>query len=94
MAEALLEVNNLEVTFATRMGVVSPVRGVSFRVNTHETLGIIGESGCGKSVTAQALMGLLSSRTSRVKGEVILGGRRCTPCRQKYVVNGVDERWR
>lgn len=73
MAEALLEVNNLEVTFATRMGVVSPVRGVSFRVNTHETLGIIGESGCGKSVTAQALMGLLSSRTSRVKGEVILG---------------------
>ncbi|UWX93749.1 ABC transporter ATP-binding protein [Enterobacter mori] len=75
MAEALLEVNNLEVTFATRMGVVSPVRDVSFRVNTHETLGIIGESGCGKSVTAQALMGLLSSRTSRVKGEVILGGR-------------------
>lgn len=75
MAEALLEVNNLEVTFATRMGVVSPVRGVSFRVNTHETLGIIGESGCGKSVTAQALMGLLSSRTSRVEGEVILGGR-------------------
>lgn len=74
MAEALLEVKNLEVTFATRMGVVSPVRGVSFRVNTHETLGIIGESGCGKSVTAQALMGLLSSRTSRVEGEVILGG--------------------
>ncbi|KNC93162.1 ABC transporter ATP-binding protein [Trabulsiella odontotermitis] len=74
MADALLEVNDLAVDFATRLGVVSPVRGVSFQVNTHETLGIIGESGCGKSVTAQALMGLLSPRTSRVDGEVILAG--------------------
>jgi len=60
MADSLLEVKDLGVHFATRQGVVSPVRGVSFRVNSHETLGIIGESGCGKSVTAQALMGLLS----------------------------------
>lgn len=75
MADSLLEVKDLEVHFATRQGVVSPVRGVSFRVNTHETLGIIGESGCGKSVTAQALMGLLSPRTSRVSGEVKLAGK-------------------
>ncbi|WP_258328798.1 ABC transporter ATP-binding protein [Citrobacter farmeri] len=75
MADSLLEVKDLEVHFATRQGVVSPVRGVSFRVNSHETLGIIGESGCGKSVTAQALMGLLSPRTSRVSGEVKLAGK-------------------
>ncbi|EPJ9672518.1 TPA: ABC transporter ATP-binding protein [Citrobacter freundii] len=75
MADSLLEVKDLEVHFATRQGVVSPVRGVSFRVNTHETLGIIGESGCGKSVTAQTLMGLLSPRTSRVSGEVKLAGK-------------------
>ncbi|MCU6669341.1 ABC transporter ATP-binding protein [Enterobacteriaceae bacterium H4N4] len=74
MAEALLQVNDLAVSFATRQGIISPVRGVSFQVNAHETLGIIGESGCGKSVTAQALMGLLSPRTSRVEGEVILAG--------------------
>ncbi|MCU6665747.1 ABC transporter ATP-binding protein [Silvania hatchlandensis] len=74
MAEALLQVNELAVDFATRQGIISPVRGVSFQVNAHETLGIIGESGCGKSVTAQALMGLLSPRTSRVEGEVFLAG--------------------
>ncbi len=74
MAEALLQVKQLEVNFATRQGVISPVRGVSFEVHAHETLGIIGESGCGKSVTAQALMGLLSPRTTRVEGEVVLTG--------------------
>jgi len=75
MAETLLQVDNLRVNFATRRGVVAPVRGVSFQVNAHETLGIIGESGCGKSVTAQALMGLLSPRTSRVDGAITLAGR-------------------
>lgn len=75
MAETLLQVKQLEVNFATRQGIVSPVRGVSFEVNAHETLGIIGESGCGKSVTAQALMGLLSPRTTRIEGEVVLAGK-------------------
>ena len=74
MAETLLRVNDLVVSFATQQGVISPVRNVSFAVNAHETLGIIGESGCGKSVTAQALMGLLSPRTSRIDGEVVLAG--------------------
>lgn len=72
----LLRVNNLQVSFATPKGVVTPVRDVSFDVGRHETLGIIGESGCGKSVTAQALMGLLTPRTSRVDGEIILSGER------------------
>jgi len=72
----LLNVNNLRVSFATPQGIVSPVRGVSFTLHQQETLGIIGESGCGKSVTAQALMGLLSPRTSRTDGEVSLNGAR------------------
>ncbi|VYU48333.1 ABC transporter ATP-binding protein [Metakosakonia massiliensis] len=76
MAEPRLRVEQLAVRFATRQGVVSPVRGISFTVNAHETLGIIGESGCGKSVTAQAVMGLLSPRTSRVDGEIALAGKR------------------
>ena len=75
MSESLLSVTGLAVHFATRQGVISPVRNVSFQVNAHETLGIIGESGCGKSVTAQALMGLLPRRTSRVDGEVVLSGK-------------------
>lgn len=74
MAEALLKVNQLVVSFATPQGVISPVRNVSFSLNAHETLGIIGESGCGKSVTAQAIMGLLSRRTSRIDGEITLAG--------------------
>ncbi|MCG8710262.1 ABC transporter ATP-binding protein [Brenneria sp. 4F2] len=70
----LLSVNGLQVRFATQQGVVAPVRGVSFDVGRHETLGIIGESGCGKSVTAQAFMGLLPSRYSRVTGEMTFNG--------------------
>ena len=75
MAETLLSVNQLVVSFATQQGVISPVRNISFGVNAHETLGIIGESGCGKSVTAQALMGLLPARSTRIEGEVLLAGR-------------------
>jgi len=72
----LLTVKNLQVNIATRSGIVTPVRQVSFSLQPHQTLGIIGESGCGKSVTAQALMGLLPPRTSRVDGEITLGGER------------------
>jgi ABC-type transport system involved in cytochrome bd biosynthesis fused ATPase/permease subunit len=92
MAEKLLQVKHLEVNFATRQGVISPVRGVSFEVHAHETLGIIGESGCGKSVTAQALM-LLSPRTTRVEGEVVLAGRRYT-LSPGFAVSAVVATWR
>ncbi|MEL4886968.1 ABC transporter ATP-binding protein [Pectobacterium betavasculorum] len=70
----LLSVKDLSVTFAAPSGLLHPVRGISFEVKSRETLGIIGESGCGKSVTADALMGLLPARTSRVDGEVSLNG--------------------
>ena len=71
---ALLEVNNLTVTLATARGPANAVRGVSFALERGETVGLVGESGCGKSITALALMGLLPEG-ARVKGAVRLDGR-------------------
>ena len=56
--ENLLEVKNLQFSFRTYGGVVKAVRDVSFEVRPGEILGIVGESGCGKSVTSQCLMRL------------------------------------
>ena len=55
----LLDVANLKTQFFTQDGVVKAVDGVSFYLNPGETLGIVGESGCGKSVTALSIMGLV-----------------------------------
>jgi peptide/nickel transport system ATP-binding protein len=71
----LLEVDDLSVTFARRG--VEPtyaVDGVSFTVDTGQTIGLVGESGCGKSVTSLAIMGLLPRRGVRVSGQVRLDG--------------------
>jgi dipeptide transport system ATP-binding protein len=57
---ALLEIDNLSVTFASRAGVMHAVDGVSLRLNAGDVLGIVGESGSGKSVTMMALMGLVA----------------------------------
>ena len=57
--EKILDVENLEVSFHTYAGEVKAVRGISFELNKGETLAIVGESGCGKSVTSKALMRLL-----------------------------------
>ncbi len=59
MNNTLLTVNNLHVEFKTYAGIVKAVRGVSFEVKTGEALAIVGESGCGKSVTAQSIMRLV-----------------------------------
>ena len=58
MAQTLLEVQDLRTVFATKDGNVKAVDGVSFHLDAGETLGIVGESGCGKSVTAMSIMGL------------------------------------
>ena len=58
----LLEVQNLGVRLQTQRGEAAAVRGVSFNLERGETLGLIGESGCGKSITAMSLMGLLPER--------------------------------
>ena len=64
----LLEVKGLKVDFRTRYGVAHAVNGVNFGVRPGETLAILGESGCGKSVTAQAVMGIIDSPPGFVTG--------------------------
>jgi len=64
----LLEVENLQVEFRTRDGLAKAVNGVSFTVDEGQTLAILGESGSGKSVTAQAIMGILDSPPGFVTG--------------------------
>ena len=78
---ALLEVSDLHVEFAVQGGSVQAVRGASFSVNEGETLAIVGESGCGKTVSVQSVMGLIQTPpgritrgTAKLRGQDILGG--------------------
>ncbi|MEW1870296.1 ABC transporter ATP-binding protein [Streptomyces caelestis] len=72
----LLEVRDLRVEFHTRDGVAKAVDGVSYGVDAGETLAVLGESGSGKSVTAQAVMGILDVPPGRITGgEVVFRGR-------------------
>jgi oligopeptide/dipeptide ABC transporter ATP-binding protein len=73
MDNRVLTVENLHTHFATERGRVTAVDGVSFSVDRGETLGLVGESGCGKSVTAESLMRLLDERSTTYEGQVILG---------------------
>lgn len=68
----LLEVRDLQTHFHTQDGVVKAVDGVSFAVKRGETLGIVGESGCGKSVTSLSIMRLIASPPGRLAGGKIL----------------------
>jgi oligopeptide/dipeptide ABC transporter ATP-binding protein len=68
----LLRVENLSVSFATEGGRVSVVEGVSFEVPAGKTVGLVGESGCGKSVSAMTIMRLLPSPPSRIEGGRVL----------------------
>ncbi len=71
--EALLQVNNLRLDFHTYAGEVKALDGVTFSVKKGEALGLVGESGCGKSVTALTIVGLLPENASVGDGEIILG---------------------
>ena len=75
MMAPLLDVENLEVRFWTRRGTVHAVNSISFTLSPGETLGIVGESGCGKSVTALALMGILPRAGRVTAGTVRYDGR-------------------
>lgn len=76
MAETLLEVSNLKVSFNTAAGIIKAVDDVSFTMDRGETLGLVGESGCGKSVTALSLLRLIPNPPGEIcGGQVIWEGR-------------------
>ena len=71
---SLLKVKNLNIHFETKKGLIHAVRNVSFEINTGETLGIVGESGCGKSITNMAIMGLLDDNAQVTADELSFNG--------------------
>ena len=71
----LLEVNNLRTHFPTRAGLVRAVDGVSFYLDRGELLGLVGESGCGKSMTALSVMRLIAPPGKIVGGEILFDGK-------------------
>jgi peptide/nickel transport system ATP-binding protein len=75
MAEPLLEVKDLKVSFRTEDGIVKAVDGVSYTVDQGEVLGIVGESGSGKSVSMLSVLRLINDPNMQVEGEVIYKGR-------------------
>ena len=71
--EKILEVKDLKVSFQTFQGSVQAVRGVSWHLNKKETIAIVGESGCGKTVTIQTVIGLKSKeKTAVLRAEMVL----------------------
>ena len=82
---ALLEVDDLRTYFPTRAGEVHAVDGVSFKLEERKTLGIVGESGCGKSVTALSIMGLVQTPGRVVSGSVRFNGRELTTLKRREI---------
>ena len=73
--EKILEVKNLSTSFKTDRGYLKAISGVSFEVYKGEILGVVGESGCGKSVTSQSILRLYDEkRTARYEGEILMEG--------------------
>lgn len=75
MSDPLLAVDDLVTTFSTEEGLVTPVDGVSFTVERGETVGVVGESGCGKSVTSLSILRLVPSPPGRIaQGRILFEG--------------------
>src|SRR6201986_4841257 len=74
MTDAVLSVRNLKVDFATRRSVLHAIDGVSFDIAKGEVLGVVGESGAGKSVTGLAVIGLIDPPGRIAGGEISLSG--------------------
>ena len=83
----LLEVRNLKTYFFTEDGVVKAVDGVDFHVKHGEILGLVGESGCGKSVTSFSILRLVDQPGEIVEGEVIFEDRNMLELSQAEMVN-------
>ena len=74
VGETLLEVRNLRTSFKLREGLVQAVTGIDFSIKRGEVLGLVGESGCGKSVTSLSIMGLIAPPGTIDSGEVVFDG--------------------
>ena len=73
--KALLEINDLHTSFHTIDGIVKAVDGIDFKVFQGETLGLVGESGCGKSVTALSILQLLRCPPAEIRGRIFFEGK-------------------
>ena len=75
MGPVELDVRNLKVSFSTPKGKFAAVNGISFQLHRGETLALVGESGCGKTVTALSILRLLPEPTAKItNGEIIFSG--------------------
>ena len=93
MAERLLEVKNLKTYFFTDEGTVRAVDGVDLHIDKSETLGVVGESGCGKSVTALSVMKLIPQPPGKiVEGQILYDGRNLVdlPANQMRKIRGKE----
>jgi peptide/nickel transport system ATP-binding protein len=87
LAERILEVENLNVEIPVHGGTLRPVQDVSFHVDRGETLAIVGESGCGKSLTSLAIMDLLPSKAKRTAAKLELDGRDLTSLSERQMAD-------
>ena len=74
-SEAVLDVSGLSLTYRIRQGEVKAVQDISFQLRRGQSLGLVGESGCGKSSVANCLMGLLPDNARVESGQVVMGGK-------------------
>jgi ABC-type dipeptide/oligopeptide/nickel transport system ATPase component len=81
----LLDVKNLATRFHTEEGTIHAVNGISYTLHEGETLGLVGESGCGKTVHALSITGLLPKPPARIRGEAIFRGRDLLKLREKHL---------
>src|SRR5580700_10432239 len=80
MGERLLDIRGLKTHFATDDGMVHAVDGVDLAIDRGETLGVVGESGCGKTVTAMSVLKLIAMPPGRIAGgEILWQGRNLVP---------------
>jgi peptide/nickel transport system ATP-binding protein len=92
VASPLLEVKNLRVEFPTRRGILTAVDDISLHIDAGEVLGVVGESGAGKSMTGAAIIGLLEPPGRIAGGEILLEGRRIDnlPYEQMRRIRGLE----
>jgi oligopeptide/dipeptide ABC transporter ATP-binding protein len=74
LTQSVLEIRNLKTYFATDAGLVPAVDGIDLKINKKETLALVGESGCGKSITSLSIMGLVPSNGKIIEGEILFEG--------------------